>query len=97
MKNKVSLRYYKESDLQFLHELLSDELTKRYFPFMYTKSLEESHLRLRTRLQDQEWGNKSRFLVQDFWSRKPVGEISGRYEKAWFSKGREDQKEDWWN
>ena len=81
MKNKVSLRYYKESDLQFLHELLSDELTKRYFPLMYTTCLEQSHLRLRTRMQDKEWGNGSRFLVQDFWTKKPVGEISGRFDR----------------
>ena len=31
MKNKVRLRYYKKSDLEFLHELLSDEQTKKYF------------------------------------------------------------------
>ena len=81
MNKKVSLRNYRESDLKFLHELLSDELTKKYFPFMYTTCLEQSHLRLRTRLQDPEWGISNRFLVQDFWSKKPVGEISGRFDK----------------
>lgn len=81
MNRKVSLRNYKESDLQFLHELLSDELTKRYFPFMYTTCLEQSDLRLRSRLLDQEWGNINRYLVQDFWTKKPVGEISGRFDR----------------
>lgn len=81
MNRKVSLRNYKESDLQFLHELLSDEATKRYFPFMYTTCLEQSDLRLRSRLLDQEWGNVNRFLVQDFWTKKPVGEISGRFDR----------------
>ena len=81
MNKKVSLRCYEESDLKFLHELLSDELTKRYFPFMYTTCLEQSQLRLLSRLQDLEWGNGNRFLVQDFWTKKPVGEISGRLDK----------------
>lgn len=81
MKKRVSLRNYKESDLKFLHELLSDELTKKYFPFMYTTCLEQSDLRLRSRLLDQEWGNVNRYLVQDFWSKKPVGEISGRFDR----------------
>ena len=56
MERKVCLRKYKEKDLQFLHELLSDELTKQYFPLMYTTSLEQSDLRLRSRIQDQNWG-----------------------------------------
>ena len=81
MKRKISLRSYKESDLQFLHELLSDEATKRYFPFMYTTCLEQSQLRLKSRIQDPEWGISNRFLVQDFWSKKPVGEISGRFDR----------------
>lgn len=81
MKNKVRLRKYKESDLQFLHELLSDELTKKFFPFMYTSSIEQSDLRLRTRISDQNWGFSNRAVIEDFWSRKPVGEISGKYDK----------------
>ena len=79
MKNKVCLRKYEESDFQFLHELLSDRLTKKYFPMMYTTSLEETHLRLKTRLLDQKWGFGNRAVIQDFWTRKPVGEISGKY------------------
>ena len=81
MKKKVRLRKYRESDLQVLHEALSDEATKRYFPFMYTTCLEQSDLRLRSRLLDQEWGNVNRYLVQDFWTKKPVGEISGRFDR----------------
>ena len=32
----VRLRKYKESDFEALHETLSDEATKKYFPWMYT-------------------------------------------------------------
>ena len=76
---KVRLASYTEDDLQFLHELLSDEETKKYFPLMYTTSIEQSDLRLKTRLMDQEWGNTNRFLIKEVLTNKPVGKISGRY------------------
>lgn len=76
---KVRLASYTKDDLQFLHELLSDEATTKYFPLMYTTSIEQSNLRLKTRLMDQEWGNTNRFLIKEFLTGKPVGEISGRY------------------
>lgn len=76
--NKVRLRFYRESDFEFLHELLSDEVTKKYFPFMYTIEKEQSALRLRVRLQDQEWGMDTRYVIEDARKRKAVGEISGR-------------------
>lgn len=76
--NKVKLRLYKDADFEFLHELLSDEVTKKYFPFMYTVEKEQSALRLRTRIEDQRWGIDTRYVIQDDIKRKPVGEISGR-------------------
>ena len=79
--NKVRLRFYREKDFEFLHGLLSDEVTKKYFPFMYTVEREQTFLRLRTRLQDQEWGNDTRYVIEDMRKRKPVGEISGRIAK----------------
>ena len=80
-KNKVRLRFYREKDFEFLHGLLSDEVTKKYFPFMYTVEREQTFLRLRTRLQDQEWGYDTRYVIEDERKRKPVGEISGRIAK----------------
>lgn len=76
---KVRLASYTEDDFKFLHELLSDEETIKYFPLMYTTSIEQSDLRLKTRLMDQEWGNINRFLIKEALTGKPVGEISGRY------------------
>lgn len=77
MKNKVKLRGYRESDFEFLHELLSDEASKKYFPFMYTTSKEQSMLRLKARLMDEEWGIDTRYVIEDIFKR-PVGEISGK-------------------
>lgn len=74
---KVELGFYTKEHLQFLHEMLSDEETKKYFPYMYTTHIDQSRLRLRTRLTDQEWGYKDRFLIIDKKSKEPVGEISG--------------------
>lgn len=76
--NKVKLRFYRESDFEFLHELLSDEVTKKYFPFMYTVEKEQTSLRLRMRLQDQDFGINTRYVIEDMKNRKAVGEISGR-------------------
>ena len=76
---KVRLASYTEDDLQFLHELLSDEETKKYFPLMYTTSIEQSDLRLKMRLMDDKWGNSNRFLIKELLTGRPVGEISGRY------------------
>ena len=80
--NKIRLRLYKESDLEFLHGLLSDEVTKEYFPFMYTIDKEQTLLRMKMRLQDYEFGINTRFVIEDMKTRKPVGEISGRVAKA---------------
>ncbi len=80
-KNKVKLRFYRDSDFEFLHGLLSDEVTKKYFPFMYTVEKEQSALRLRTRIEDQRWGIDTRYVIEDARKRKPVGEISGRVAK----------------
>lgn len=77
MKN-VRLREYRKRDLKFIHELLSDNATKKYFPYMYTTCMEQSNLRLQTRLMDQEYGIADRFVIEDSIIRKPVGEISGR-------------------
>lgn len=79
--NKVKLRFYRDADFEFLHGLLSDEVTKKYFPFMYTVEKEQSALRLRTRIQDQEWGIDTRYVIEDARKRKAVGEISGRVAK----------------
>ena len=75
---KVKLGFYTENDLQFLHELLSDEQTRKYFPLMYTTCMEQSNLRLRTRLLDQEYGCSNTFLIKEFLTGKPIGEVSGR-------------------
>lgn len=75
---KVKLGFYTENDLQFLHELLSDEQTRKYFPLMYTTCIEQSSLRLRTRLLDQEYGCSNTFLIKEFLTEKPIGEVSGR-------------------
>lgn len=78
MKN-IEFRRYDEQDLNFIHELLSDEATKKYFPFMYTSDISQSELRLKSRLAD-DW-----FLLSkdDFHTlvilneeKEPVGEIS---------------------
>lgn len=79
--NNVRLRYYRDSDFEFLHELLSDEATKKFFPFMYTIEKEQSSLRLRTRLKDQHFGINTRYVIEDKRKRKAVGEISGRISK----------------
>ena len=63
---KVKLGFYSENDLQFIHELLSDSETRKYFPLMYTTSIEQSDLRLKTRLLDQECGYTNRFLIKEF-------------------------------
>lgn len=79
--NKVRLRFYRDSDFEFLHGLLSDEITKKYFPFMYTIEKEQSALRLRARIEDQHWGIDTRYVIEDQRKRKAVGEISGRVTK----------------
>ena len=79
MKKKVRLRKYRESDLEDLHVTLSDEATKRYFFWMYTTYKEQSELRLKMRLMNQEFGNTSTCAVEDFWTRKYVGEVSGHF------------------
>lgn len=79
--NKVRLRFYKDADFEFLHGLLSDEVTKKYFPFMYTVEKEQSALRLRTRIQDQYWGMDTRYVIEDARRKRAVGEISGRIAK----------------
>ena len=78
MNKNVNLRFYKNTDFKFLHELLSDEITKKYFPFMYTIVEEQSMLRLKTRIEDQKWGIDTRFVIEDQKIKKAVGEISGR-------------------
>ncbi len=78
MKN-IKFRRYSEKDLKFIHELLSDEVTKRYFPFMYTSDISQSELRLKSRLAD-DWFllSKDDFhtLVVLNENDEPVGEIS---------------------
>lgn len=81
MKKKVRLRKYRESDLQVLHEALSDEATKKYFRWMYTTSIEQSDLRLKMRLMHQEFGDNGPCAVEDFWTRKYVGEVDGHFAK----------------
>lgn len=79
--NKIRLRLYRDADFEFLHGLLSDEATKKFFPFMYTIEKEQTSLRLRTRLMDQHFGLDTRYVIEDMRKRKPVGEISGRLAK----------------
>lgn len=76
---EVKLTYYTENDLQFLHELLSDSEVKKYFPLMYTTCIEQSELRLKARLIDQEYNYTNRFLIKETLNDISVGEISGRY------------------
>ena len=80
-ENKVRLRLYREKDFEFLHGLLSDEVTKKYFPFMYTMEREQTFIRLRTRLEDQAWGIDTRYVIEDMRRKVPVGEVSGRKAK----------------
>lgn len=79
--NKIRLRFYRDADFEFLHGLLSDGATKKFFPFMYTMEREQTFLRLRTRLMDQHYGMDTRYVIEDMRKRKPVGEISGRAAK----------------
>lgn len=79
--NKIRLRFYRDADFEFLHGLLSDEATKKFFPFMYTMEREQTFLRLRTRLMDQHYGMDTRYVIEDMRKKKPVGEISGRVAK----------------
>ena len=76
---KIKFRRYNENDLQFLHELLSDESTKKYFPFMYTSDISQSELRLKTRLAYDCFllsNEDFRTLVILNKNKEPVGEIS---------------------
>ena len=65
---KVRLRYYKKEDFDFLHEMLSDPETVKFFPLMYTTSKEQSRLRLETRLWDEESDYANRYVIQDFFT-----------------------------
>lgn len=78
MKSRVRLRDYKDKDFEFLHGLLSDPATKKYFPFMYTVEREQTFIRLRTRQEDRRWGRDTLYLIEDKKLRKAVGEVSGR-------------------
>ena len=78
---KVKLGFYTKDDLQFLHELLSDEETRKNFPLMYTTNIEQSNLRLKNRLIEQYYRHTVRFLIKERFSGNPVGEISGRIAK----------------
>mgnify|MGYP003325051041 CR=1 FL=1 len=80
-ENRIRLRLYRDKDFEFLHGLLSDEVTKKYFPFMYTMERGQTFIRLRTRLEDQEWGIDTRYVIEDMRISKPVGEVSGRIAK----------------
>lgn len=79
--NKIRLRQYRDSDFEFLHGLLSDEATKKFFPLMYVVEKEQTFLRLKTRLMDQHFGMDTRYVIEDMRKRKPVGEVSGRKAK----------------
>lgn len=77
--SRVKLRFYKDKDFEFLHGLLSDPATKKYFPFMYVAEREQTFIRLRKREEDQHWGCNTRYVIEDKKKKVPVGEISGRY------------------
>lgn len=77
----VRLRKYKESDFEALHETLSDEATKKYFPWMYTSYKEQSMLRLKMRLMSQKFGEHAPCAIEDFWTREYVGEVDGHFAK----------------
>lgn len=77
MKN-VKLDFYTEDDLQFLHEMLSDEQSVKYLEGMYTTELYQSKIRLLSRLEDQKWEYRRRFVIKDAETGIPVGEVSGR-------------------
>ena len=81
--NKIRLRRYKEKDFEFLHGLLSDEATKKYFPFMYVIEKEQTFLRLKMRLMelDQYFGMNARYVIEDMREKRAVGEVSGRVSK----------------
>ena len=81
--NKIRLRHYKEKDFEFLHGLLSDEATKKYFPFMYVIEKEQTFLRLKMRLMelDQYFGMNTRYVIEDMREKRAVGEVSGRVSK----------------
>ena len=78
---KVRLRKYRESDFEALHDTLSDEATKKYFPWMYTSYKEQSMLRLKMRLMSQEFGENAPCAIEDFWTREYVGEVDGHLAK----------------
>ena len=73
---KVKLRYYTEEDFDFLHEMLSDNATKKHFPNLYTTSKEQSLLRLKTILCDQEWECSNRRVIEDIETNQAVGQVS---------------------
>ena len=81
MKKKVRLREYRESDFEELHDTLSDNVTRKYFPWMYTTYKDQSMLRLKMRLLSQEFGEDSAYAIEDFWTRKYVGEVNGSLAK----------------
>ncbi len=75
---KIKLDFYTKDDLQFLHEMLSDEQCVKYLEGMYTTDIYQSKIRLLSRLEDQEWDYRHRFLIKDAETGLPVGEVSGR-------------------
>ena len=71
-KNKVKLRLYKDADFEFLHGLLSDPATKKYFPFMYTAVREQTFIRLDF-LPARALCGSGWFWLMSLWSRCQPG------------------------
>lgn len=79
--SRVRLRLFKDKDFEFLHGLLTDSATKKYFRNLYTVTKEGTALRLRNIQEDQYSGYDLRYVIEDKKLKKPVGKISGKIAK----------------
>lgn len=81
LKERVRLRLFKDKDFEFLHGLLSDPVTKKYFRNLYTVTKEGTANRLRCIQEDQYVGYNLRYVIEDKKLKIPVGKISGTIAK----------------
>lgn len=79
--SRVKLRLFKDKDLDFLHGLLTDPATKKYFKNLYTVTKEGTAHRLLEIEKEQRDGYDLRYVIEDKKLKQPVGKISGTIAK----------------
>ena len=63
--SRVKLRLFKDKDLDFLHGLLTDPATKKYFKNLYTVTKEGTAHRLLEIEKEQRDGYDLRYVIED--------------------------------